>query len=51
MKYSDIDRAAVEAAADIRDLIPDLKGTGATRYCKSPNCGASGKNKGLQVWH
>lgn len=51
MKYSDLDRAAVEAAADIRDLIPDLKGTGATRYCKCPNCGASGKNKGLQVWH
>ncbi len=50
MKYSRLDIQAVEEAADIRDFFPDLKGNGASRYCKCPECGAAGKNKGLQVW-
>lgn len=51
MKYSELDIQAVEQAADIRDIIPDLKGRGATKYCKCPNCGKEGKDRGLQVWH
>lgn len=51
MKYSKIDIQSVESAADIRDIVPDLKGKGAQRYCTCPQCGKSGKNKGLLVWH
>ena len=50
MKYSRLDIQAVEEAADIREFFHDIKGNGASRYCKCPECGAAGKNKGLQVW-
>lgn len=51
MKYSKLDIQSVESNADIRDIIPGLKGTGAQRYCTCPNCGKSGKDKGLLAWH
>lgn len=51
MKYSKLDIEAVEQAADIRDFFPDLKGSGASRYCTCPQCGKSGKQKGLIVTH
>lgn len=51
MKYSQIDIEAVEQAADIREIVPDLKGRGASMYCKCPQCGKEGKGKGLVVTH
>lgn len=51
MKYSQIDIEAVEQAADIREIVPDLKGRGASLYCKCPQCGKEGKGKGLVVTH
>lgn len=51
MRFSKSDIDAVERASDIRDIIPNLKGAGASRYTTCPNCGKSGKNKGLIVTH
>lgn len=51
MKYSRLDIDAVESAADIRDIYEGLKGTGASRYCRCPQCGKEGKQKGLIVTH
>lgn len=46
---SDLDN--IEEHSDIRDHIPGLKGSGASRYCQCPECGKEGKNKGLIVTH
>lgn len=51
MKYADYEIEKVQKIADIRDFIPDLKGSGSKRYCTCPECGATGKNKGLIVTH
>ena len=51
MKYSESDIERVRRAADIRDFVPDLKGSGASRYTTCPKCGKTGKNKGLIVTH
>lgn len=51
MKYSQTDLSNIKKKADIRNYIPDLKGSGAKRYCKCPECGKSGKDKGLIVTH
>lgn len=51
MKYSQSDIDNVRKAANIHDFIPDLKGSGASRYTVCPKCGKTGKNKGLIVTH
>lgn len=51
MKYSRLDIDRIDQASDIRDIVPGLKGTGASRYCTCPECGKSGKNRGLIVTH
>lgn len=51
MKYSESDIERVRRAADIRDFVPGLKGSGASQYADCPKCGKSGKNKGLIVTH
>lgn len=51
MSYSKFDIEKVRKAADIRDFIPNLHGTGATRYTECPKCGKGGKNRGLLVTH
>lgn len=48
-KKSDIDN--VRNQADIRDFIPDLQGRGASRYRTCPECGKSGKDRGLIATH
>lgn len=51
MKYSKFDIDKIEQSSDIRDIIPNLQGSGASLYCTCPSCGKSGKNKGLIVSH
>ena len=48
-KYSKRDIEELKKAADIRMIIPGLKGSGPTRFCTCPQCGQSGRGKGLQV--
>ena len=40
----------MNALADIREFIPDLKGIGIHKYRVCPFCGKSGKNKGLVTY-
>ncbi len=51
MKYSESDITRVREAADIREFIPELKGNGASQYTTCPECGKTGKNKGLIATH
>lgn len=51
MSFSKSDIKKVEEKSDIRLLIPNLKGSGASRYCKCSACNKAGKNKGLIVTH
>lgn len=51
MSYDKSEIERVKAGSDIRNFVPDLKGRGASQYCKCPECGAEGKNKGLIVTH
>lgn len=51
MKYSQTDIDRVRNAADIRDFIPELEGSGSSRYRTCPQCGKSGKRKGLVATH
>ena len=51
MSYSHNDICKVKEGADIRNFIPGLTGRGASQYCKCPQCGKEGKNKGLCVTH
>lgn len=51
MKYSKFDIDRIEQSSDIRDIIPNLQGKGASMYCTCPKCGKSGKGKGLIVTH
>lgn len=48
-KYSKRDIEELKKTADIRLVIPGLKGSGATKYCTCPQCQKTGRNKGLQV--
>ena len=51
MKYSQSDIENVRSHANIQDFIPDLHGSGASKYTTCPKCGKAGKNKGLIVTH
>ncbi len=49
--YSNYDIDKVRRVADIRELVPDLHGRGASLYTTCPKCGAKGRSKGLCVTH
>lgn len=51
MKYSESDIEKVRKTADIRDFIPELKGSGSSLYTTCPKCGKTGKGKGLIATH
>lgn len=51
MSYSKSDIERIRKKADIRDFIPGLAGRGASRYCRCPECGKEGKDKGLIATH
>lgn len=50
-RYTKTQIQTIEQEADIRDFVPDLKGMGISRYTKCPECGKTGKGKGLIVSH
>lgn len=51
MRYSNSDIDRVKDAADIRAFIPGASVHAATQYVACPQCGKSGKGKGLCVTH